>query len=188
MRPVVRGAVLAGLLLTFAACGDASRVASRDDLRAEWPLVGGDDGATHYSPLDQITRDNVSHLRPAWTWHTIDREVKLADGRTVGPGAFETTPVMVGDTLFLTTAMSQVIALDAESGREYWRFDPEVRADPEMIEARWGMVHRGVALFHDHSQQIINREYRYQPLSDSGSQQFPLLCILVGADVPRDTS
>jgi quinoprotein glucose dehydrogenase len=147
MRPLARGAVLVCLLPVVATCGDASRVASSDDLRAEWPLVGGDDGATHYSPLNQITRENVRHLRPAWTWQTIDREVTIADGTRVEPGAFETTPVMVGDTLFFTTAMSQVVALDAESGREYWRFDPELPVDPGMIEARWGMVHRGVALW-----------------------------------------
>ena len=143
----MRCAALAGLAPLAVACGDTGPAVARDDLRVEWPVVGGDDGATHYSPLDQITRENVRQLRPAWSWQTIDRDVVLADGQRVEPGAFEATPVMVGDTLYVTTAMSRVVALSAETGRQYWSFDPKVPIDPGSIEARWGLVHRGVALW-----------------------------------------
>ncbi len=84
----------------------------------DWPVYGGTASAHRFSPLTQITPDNVGQLERAWLFHTGD----LPHERW---GA-ETTPIKVGDALFLCTARNIVIALDAANGRERWRYDPRV--------------------------------------------------------------
>jgi quinoprotein glucose dehydrogenase len=85
---------------------------------SDWPAYGGTYSARRYSPLAQITPQNVSRLERAWSYRTRDLPAEKW-------GA-ETTPLKVGDRLYLCTARSQVLALDAQSGRELWRFDPKV--------------------------------------------------------------
>src|SRR5262247_576279 len=79
----------------------------------DWLRVGGDDGGSRYSSLDQINRRNVSRLTIAWTWHTGD----AGKGTTI-----ECTPIVIGGTMFVTTVTSRVVALDAATGTESWRF------------------------------------------------------------------
>ncbi len=76
-------------------------------------------GGTRFSPLNQIHRDNVAKLRRAWTYHTGELNVGKA------PPAFEATPLEVDGVLYFTTPSSRVIALDAETGKELWVFDPQ---------------------------------------------------------------
>lgn len=87
---------------------------------ADWPAYGGDPGGTRYSPLTQITRDNVRRLQVAWTFHTGDVPTK-AQG-----AAFEATPILVDGTLYLSTPFNRIIALDPETGAERWRYDPKI--------------------------------------------------------------
>jgi quinoprotein glucose dehydrogenase len=61
------------------------------------------------------------------------------------PGKFEATPIMVGDTLFLSTPFHQVVALDAESGRMFWSWDPAAWRGGPIGGDHAGFVHRGVA-------------------------------------------
>lgn len=87
---------------------------------AEWPTADGVEG-THYAPLADITPANVHSLEVAWTYRTGD----VSDGTTSLAGtAFEATPIMVESGLYLSTPLSRVVALDAETGRERWVFDP----------------------------------------------------------------
>lgn len=67
----------------------------------------------------------MQRLEPAWTFHTGDTR------RPTDPAesTFEVTPLKIGDTLYLCTPHSWVIALDAATGRERWRFDPQVSVD-----------------------------------------------------------
>lgn len=90
----------------------------------DWPVYGHDAGGTRYSPLSQITRANVGQLRVAWTFHAGD----LYDphGKGGRPSAFETTPLYVDGTLYLTTAFGRLIALDPLSGKEKWNYAPRV--------------------------------------------------------------
>jgi quinoprotein glucose dehydrogenase len=111
----------------------------------EWPTYGRDPGATKYSPLAQITSDNVHLLRKAWEWRTGERPDST---RRAHPGLFEATPLMLGDTLFLSTPYNQVAALDASTGRELWRFDPRAY-DAGQPPNGMGFVHRGVAAWSD---------------------------------------
>ncbi|HYG08113.1 MAG TPA: membrane-bound PQQ-dependent dehydrogenase, glucose/quinate/shikimate family [Stenotrophomonas sp.] len=85
---------------------------------ADWTAYGRSNAAERYSPLTQIDRNNVAQLRQAWVFRTGD----LPDKRW---GA-ETTPLKIGDTLYLCSARNQLIALDATTGKERWRYDPKV--------------------------------------------------------------
>jgi quinoprotein glucose dehydrogenase len=84
----------------------------------DWGAYGRSHAATRFSPLDQITADNVDRLERVWTYRTGD----LPEKRW---GA-ETTPLKVGDTLYLCSARNILIALDARTGDERWRYDPRV--------------------------------------------------------------
>lgn len=88
----------------------------------DWPAYGGTIHATRYSPLAQITRDNVATLQRAWVYRTGD----MPSAESEGKYAAETTPLKIGDSLFLCSAKSILIALDAGTGRERWRYDPVV--------------------------------------------------------------
>ncbi len=90
---------------------------------AEWPAYGRDSGGSRYSPLAQITRDNVTQLRVAWTYRTGEDIWRAVSGEQA---AFETTPIVVNGTLYLSMPFNRVIALDPETGAERWRYDPKV--------------------------------------------------------------
>src|SRR5690606_22498432 len=65
----------------------------------EWPAYGGDPGGTRFSALDEINRQNVANLKPVWNFRTgdLDRSDKFRE-----KAAFESTPIMVDGTLYLT--------------------------------------------------------------------------------------
>ena len=89
-----------------------------------WMHYGGDAGGSRYSPLTQITRENVKNLKVAWTYHTGD----MSDGKGEYPvrSAFEATPLHVDGVLYLSTPFCRVIALEAETGKLLWEFDPGI--------------------------------------------------------------
>ena len=111
----------------------------------EWPFYGGDQAGAKYSALDQINRSNVRDLQVAWEWKTGEK--RLEEYKTF-PGIFEATPVMTGGALYLSTPYNRVIALDPETGRERWSYDPKAYADGQVPNGT-GFVHRGVALWRD---------------------------------------
>jgi quinoprotein glucose dehydrogenase len=80
----------------------------------DWPMHGGLDNI-RYSSLAQITRDNVTKLQVAWTYDSHD---------AFKGSEMQSNPVVVGGTLYATTPTLKVIALDAATGREIWKFDP----------------------------------------------------------------
>jgi quinoprotein glucose dehydrogenase len=80
----------------------------------DWPAYGNDPGGQRYSPLEQINKSNVARLRVAWTYHTGDISDATKYARR---SAFETTPIMVNGTLYLSTAFNRVIALDPETAK-----------------------------------------------------------------------
>src|SRR5258707_10783973 len=81
----------------------------------EWPVYNGDSGNTHYSPLDQINRGNVSRLQVAWTFDA---------GDSFAGSELECNPIIVNGVLYATTPKVNVIALNAATGKLLWRFDP----------------------------------------------------------------
>lgn len=104
----------------------------------DWAAYGRSNAATRYSPLRQITRENVKDLGHAWTYRTGDMPI---EGKRKW-GA-ETTPLEIGGTIYLCSAMNKLIALDAATGTEKWRHDPKVK--PEYIP--YTAACRGVAYY-----------------------------------------
>src|SRR5207237_8365120 len=104
---------------------------------------GHDPGGMRYSPLDQVNRQNVAQLKVAWTFHTGD----VSDGKHgANRSGFETTPLMVDGTLFLTTPFNRVIALDPETGQQRWAYDPKIDLDGDYGD---GLINRGAARWLD---------------------------------------
>jgi quinoprotein glucose dehydrogenase len=97
----------------------------------DWPVYGGDAGGTRYSPLKQINRANVASLKPAWTYHAGD----VSDGIEYPvKSAFECTPLLVDGVLYIVTPFDRLIALEPETGKELWAFDPKLdKTKPQML-------------------------------------------------------
>ena len=109
------------------------------EVGADWPQWGGGPGAQRYSPLNGITRDNVGALTKAWEYRTGDMPTEATEGKYSPEG----TALKVGHSLYLCSAMNILVALDAETGVELWRYDPEV--SPDAIP--YGATCRGVTYF-----------------------------------------
>jgi alcohol dehydrogenase (cytochrome c) len=107
----------------------AATTASQD-----WLVYGGAYNNQRYSSLDQVTRANVSDLTLAWIYQTGISE------------SFETTPLVAGNTMYLTTPESHVIALNAATGDKLWEFIPRIAPD---LTVCCGPVNRGVAAWGD---------------------------------------
>ncbi len=117
-----------------------SLLSSPNALSQEWRHYGGDLAATKYSSLAEISRQNVHQLKVAWTYHTGD----ISDG-TTNPvrSAFECTPLVIDGVMYLTTPFSRVIALEAETGKPIWTFDPDLnKRQPYNL-----FINRGVAFW-----------------------------------------
>jgi len=141
---------LVALVTVGAAVGSAltARGASPVPARGEWPTYGGTPANARYSPLDQITRDNVKRLRIAWRWVSPDRELMVSRPE-IRTWVNEATPLMVGGILYVSTSASQVAAIDARTGRTQWVHDPKIWIHG--TPANFGYVHRGVAHWADGS-------------------------------------
>ena len=103
----------------------------------DWPSYGNDSASTKYAPLEQIHAGNVDQLGVAWTWESPDNAL----GKF--PGPFKSTPIKIGDDLFVSTSVGHVVAIDAASGKQRWVFDTGSwkRGTPPNL----GYNHRGVA-------------------------------------------
>ena len=145
-----------GMGLVVVAIGTAECATHRGALlvppRGEWPTYGGTYANARYSPLDQITPDNVSRLRIAWRWTSPDQALRDRDP-PLETFANEGTPVMVNGMLYVSTSLSQVAAIDTVTGRTLWVYDPEVYAAG--TPANLGWVHCGVASWSDGQERRI---------------------------------
>ncbi len=133
------------LLLTAIALTCASAQTTAAPQNDDWAYYGHDAGGTRYSPLAQINRQNVTQLKVAWVFHTGD----ISDG-TGGKkrSGLETTPILVDGTLFLTTGFNRVFAVDAETGKQRWVYDPMIELAGNYGD---GLINRGVAAWLDPS-------------------------------------
>ena len=104
---------------------------------------GYDQGGSRFAPLDQITPQNVDQLIPVWTYHTGDLKSRAPD--VLKRSKFEATPILTGDKLIACTPFNAVVALDPGSGRELWRYDPEIKTDYRPANM---FACRGVAVWH----------------------------------------
>ncbi|HEY5810154.1 MAG TPA: pyrroloquinoline quinone-dependent dehydrogenase [Povalibacter sp.] len=108
----------------------------------QWSWYGGDPGGNRYAGDAQIHRRNVDRLQVAWTYRTGELGAGFARADKL---SFEATPILVNETLYLSTPTNIVIALDAASGRERWRYDPQIPRGLHYSEA----TSRGVSWWND---------------------------------------
>src|SRR5689334_1721202 len=113
---------------------DQARLDALDKEPGQWLTTGRDGGKTFYSPLDLINQQNVSRLGFAW---------QLETGTNRG---MQATPIVVDGVMYTSGVAGRVYALDAASGKEIWRFEPQV----DLKNARSAccdIVNRGVAVW-----------------------------------------
>ena len=139
---------MAGLALAGAAvCGsllDAQRGATNPD--AEWRSYAGDAHATKYSPLTQISKDNVPRLAVAWKWATADKAIQASDP-TWRASRNEDTPLYAKGTLYTLTPLGLVAAIDPATGTTRWVYDPESYKAGRPTNV--GFTNRGMAFWSD---------------------------------------
>ncbi len=153
-----RWSLRAGVLAVALAAPDCAAEEPEEPAIAEWPVYGGDQAATKYSPLDEINRDTVQRLEIAWEWRP--NEVPHAEYGT-RPGKFQNTPLMIDNILYVSTPYNRVVALDAETGEERWAYDPEAYVDGQPASGQ-GFVHRGLAAWRDGEQLRIFLNTRHR--------------------------
>lgn len=92
-----------------------------ENQETDWRHYGRTEGGTRFSPAAQITPQNVQQLKVAWVYRM---------GNPLRSGTQQSTPVQIGNSLYLCNGRSEVIALDADSGKQVWRFDPHASSAP----------------------------------------------------------
>jgi quinoprotein glucose dehydrogenase len=120
-------------LVSFA-CGN-----KKDTSHGEWTVYRGGKDAAQFSELDQINVKNIHLLEPAWIFNTGDGGEKTT---------IECNPIIIGRTMYITSPALALIALDAATGKELWRFDPFAG------ETAVG-VNRGVTYFKDGEKETL---------------------------------
>ena len=161
------GAVVLGVSLGLRSQGTSQLV--------EWPVYGGDPAGMKYSRLTDVNRDNVSGLTRAWTWATDEQPIPPTDStKAARPGTFQATPLMLNDTLYLSTPYNRVVALDANTGRQLWRFDPGSHTHGQPSNGT-GFVHRGVAMWTGGGERrvFINSRWRLIALDAATGKPVP---------------
>lgn len=91
---------------------------------ANWTAYGGNLYGERYSSLKQITSGNVDHLKVAWVYHTGESKTGPHDPVE---STSEDTPLEVGGVLYVCTTHDRIVALDASSGKQLWKYDPHVK-------------------------------------------------------------
>jgi quinohemoprotein ethanol dehydrogenase len=109
---------------------------SHDALPGDWLSYGRTLSETRFSPLKQIDTSNVNRLGLSWTY-----------ALGAGGGNQEGTPLVWNDTIYGITNWSIVFALDARTGKELWRWDPEVNQQAVRPKICCGIVNRGLAIY-----------------------------------------
>ena len=126
--------------------------------QVEWTHYANDAGGTRYSPLTDIDAGKLPKLQVAWQWKHWETPLKEY-GTT--PGQFESTPLMVDGTLYVTTPYNSLAALDAETGAEKWRFDGHAYELGQLLSGS-GWKLRGTATWRDGGQLRIFLNSRHR--------------------------
>ena len=133
------------------ASGALAAPAAGDVPDGEWHAYGRTAAGQRWSPLAQLTPDNVGDLQVAWQFRTGDVRGRAGDPEETTD---EVTPLKIGSRLYLCTPHQSVIALDATTGAQAWRYDPKMAT--------------GLALQHQ-----TCRGLSYQPAADAGAAAAP---------------
>jgi quinoprotein glucose dehydrogenase len=136
--------VVAGAAYVLFWGGVGGRTGTTGPVDHEWTNHGGDPGHRQFSPLTQITRDNVHQLQVAWTYSS-------GDAREDNRSQIQCNPVVVHGVLYATSAQLKTFALEAATGRELWVFDPFAAGAEEHSLG----VNRGVAYWEEGDERRI---------------------------------
>ena len=128
--------VALAVLLILAACGDT---APRADRPGQWLALGGSFRGERFSPLARIHAENARTLGFAWEYEARSRRGRVEHGQ-------EATPIVVDGVLYVSGPWGSVFAVDAKSGRERWRYDPDVDGSYNR-RACCDVVNRGVQVW-----------------------------------------
>ncbi|MCC7251732.1 PQQ-binding-like beta-propeller repeat protein [Hyphomicrobium sp.] len=109
---------------------DDGRLKSAGENRGDWLLYGRDYGQQRFSPLDQINVATLNRLVPKWIY------------QTGSAATFQTSPLIADGVMYLTAPNSHVIAVDAKTGRERWRYDHKRASEKTCC----GPANRGAAI------------------------------------------
>src|SRR5256714_1220577 len=109
---------------------------------SDWPSYGRTPYGDRHSPLRQITTANVSQLEVAWRFHTGEGAPMFS---TRSPTALEVTPLVFRGTMYLSTPLGRVFALDPVTGVQRWVYDPQINRTIQFGD----FANRGVALWLD---------------------------------------
>tara|TARA_R110002012_G_scaffold79823_5_gene202718 strand:+ start:1836 stop:3992 length:2157 start_codon:yes stop_codon:yes gene_type:complete len=108
------------LLTLLAACSNLDKNKAKKPYFTTWEHYLGDPERTHFSNLDQIDTSNVSQLKLAWNY----KSGGLQEGRTT---QIQTSPLMVGNTVYGVNAAIELFAINAKTGKEIWKFSPKAK-------------------------------------------------------------
>ena len=147
------GAILA---LSLGAVAASAQNGAED---GDWHYYHGDRGSTQYSPLDQIDRDNIGELQVVWKWESPDNAL-IAENRALRSFGYKSTPIKIGDALYINTPLGIVAALDAKTGEQLWIYDTDAKAAGRPTNL--GFNSRAVAYWTDGEKERI-----FQPSTDA---------------------
>jgi quinoprotein glucose dehydrogenase len=142
MIPFFRCVLLVAAIAAFVAPAGAQHGAPNGD----WPSYNGDRGSTKYSPLDQINAENVGMLEVLWTW-TSPEVARIKENPRLATFAYESTPIKINDTMYVSSSHSDIIAVNPETGEQIWHYDP--KSYEAGRPTNLGFVHRGVTYYKD---------------------------------------
>ncbi|MDB5014327.1 MAG: Quinoprotein glucose dehydrogenase [Daejeonella sp.] len=131
-----------------------------DNIGNDWPVYGGNSAGNRFSPLDQIDKQNVKQLQVAWTYNTGENADTTQRGREI-----QCQPIIVHTVMYGTTPELKVFAVNAENGKEIWKFDPFIADEPQYHS------NRGVVYWEDGNEKRIlftAGSYLYALNADNG--------------------
>jgi glucose dehydrogenase len=122
--------LVTGLVIFILCPGFASAEGSGD-----WLHYSGSAASTKYADIRQIDRTNLDDIRMVWTWRTPDHEIIEANDAIRPEWSNRVTPIVVDGVMYASTPLNIVVALNAETGEELWRFDPQAWSEETYFTA-----------------------------------------------------
>lgn len=107
-------------LALLTSCSEPKPNSANKPYFTTWEHYLGDPERTHFSNLDQIDTSNVTQLKLAWSYKSGGQQ----EGRTT---QIQTSPLMVGNTLYGVNAAIELFAINAKTGKEIWKFSPKTK-------------------------------------------------------------
>ena len=142
---MARGQIASLVLMLSVLVTCAAPPCRADEPGPGWPVVGGTQGGGHFTPLTQITAENVNQLHEEWVYHTGDFSPGAPRHRAT---TFEATPILANAMLYFCTPYNRVIALQAETGKLVWTHEPDPPLD-RGYNKQHSLICRGVSYWQE---------------------------------------